>query len=349
MKIKGIYGKNRQNLQNSAVFLARLAELLEEGYPFSDALTLLLPHHTPSYQVILSEIDADFRKGLSISMILGRLGFASSTLLPIAIAEKNGRLTEALEGMARRLEKMEDTKRRLRNLLSYPIVLFVFVTILLVIFRNFFLPNMEALVEARQGDDTGLFAFLPIVVSKIPDAILGTGFMITLLILYGLYAYRKFAPAKKIQFMAKIPVANPLFLMWKTRGFAGELGNLLQSGISMQDALEVLRVQDLDPVLSEIAKNIKTHVIYGEPFHEAIKLTDGLTKQFSSFAEHGAISGHLAKELLIYSTHLEETIDAKLAKGLALLQPLLFSLIAICILAAYLALLLPVYGMLDKI
>ena len=42
-------------------------------------------------------------------------------------------------------------------------------------------------------------------------------------------------------------------------------------------------------------------------------------------------------------------IDRYLAKGLAVLQPALFSLIAICILAAYIALLLPVYGMIDKI
>ena len=77
-------------------------------------------------------------------------------------------------------------------------------------------------------------------------------------------------------------------------------------------------------------------------------MTDGLTKQFSSFAKHGADSGYLPKELIIYSEHLDETIDRHLSTGLAVLQPALFSLIAICILAAYIALLLPVYGMIDK-
>ena len=55
------------------------------------------------------------------------------------------------------------------------------------------------------------------------------------------------------------------------------------------------------------------------------------------------------KNYMIYSEHLSETIDEKLAKALAMLQPALFSIIAICILAAYLALLLPVYGMMDKL
>lgn len=341
--------KKRAALLNKTTFLKRLAELLKEGYPFYDALNLLLPHHTAEYKAVLAEMDADFRKGLGVSAILSSFGFTSNALLPIAIAEKNGGLTEALEGLAVRMEKIEGAKKKLRNLLSYPVVLFVFVTILLVVFRNFFLPNMEALLESRQGDTKGLFALLPMIVSKIPDIILGVGVILLLLILYSAFIYRRLPPAKKIRFFSKVPILGNIFFMWKTQVFASEMGNLLQTGISMQDALDVLIRQELDPVLSEIAKNIKGHVIYGESFHEAIRLTEGLLRPFASFAEHGAISGHLPRELLIYSAHLEETIDEKLRKGLALLQPLLFSLIAICILAAYMALLLPVYGMLDKI
>ncbi len=74
-------------------------------------------------------------------------------------------------------------------------------------------------------------------------------------------------------------------------------------------------MQKLDPVLSEIAGNVKGHVIYGEPFHSAVSLTSGLTKQLASFAEHGAHNGHLPKELLIYSDHLEETINDQLTRG----------------------------------
>ena len=137
--------------------------------------------------------------------------------------------------------------------------------------------------------------------------------------------------------------------MLKTRDFASEIGGLLQSGFSMQDALDVLIDQNLDAVLSEIAKNVKQQVVFGESFHTATQMTEGLTNQLAMFAKHGADSGHLPKELLIYSEHLDETIDDRLTKALAMLQPVLFGIIAICILAAYLALLLPVYGMMDKL
>ena len=117
----------------------------------------------------------------------------------------------------------------------------------------------------------------------------------------------------------------------------------------MQNALDVLIDQQLDVVLSEIARNVKQRVVFGESFHSASQMTEGLTSQFAAFAKHGADSGHLPKELLIYSEHLGEAIDDKLTRALAMLQPALFGIIAICILAAYLALLVPVYGMMDKL
>ena len=341
--------KKRAVLHNKPMFLARLAELLKEGYVFSDALNLVLPHHMTEYTSALSEVDADFRKGLGVSDVLGRFDFSASALLPVSIAEKNGNLSEVLEGTAKRLHKLEEVEKRLKSLLAYPIILFVFVTILLIAFRNFFLPNMEALAESRQGAENELASLLPMIVSRIPDMIFAFGIVIAVTIFSCVFVYKKLTPAKKIRFFSKLPIVGNLFYMWMTQVFASEMGSLLQSGISMQDALDVLIKQRLDPILGEIAKNIREYVMYGESFHEAIGLTEGLTRQCSTFAEHGAISGHLPKELLIYSVHLEDAIHLKLSKGLALLQPLLFCLIAICILAAYIALLLPVYGMLDKI
>lgn len=340
--------KKKIILAHRSSFLARLSTLLKEGYTFHDALILLLPHHMNEYDDMHSEIDKSFRAGYGVTHILSSLGFPSGALLPVAIAEADGRLPEALSGIAIRMKKADEAQKKMKKLVAYPLMLFVFITLLLLAFRRYFLPNMAALAASRTGGDNGMIDMLPTIVSKIPDVLLGTGILIGLIGIGFYHRYRKYSPNKKIQILTKLPLVNKMFPLWKTRDFAGEVGSLLQSGLSMQDALDVLISQRLDLVLSEIAKNVKELIIYGEPFHSAVGMTTGLTKQLSSFAEHGATSGHLAKELIIYSEHLDETIDRQFAKGLAILQPALFSLIAICILAAYLALLLPVYSMIEN-
>ena len=343
--------KNRRNtvLHNQPSFLVRLAELMGEGYTFSEGATLLLPHHVKDYQTVLSMVEADLKRGFGVTHILRQLGFSTASLLPVAIAEMDGQLVRALEGMADRLRKKEGKQKKLKSLLVYPCILFVFISALLIAFRRFFLPNMEMLMSSRQEATTGFAKLFPLLVTKIPDFMVGAALLTACSIIIGRIVYKRLEPREKIRLLLRVPIIRTIFIMRVTRDFSGELGGLLESGLSMQNALAVLIDQEMDDVLSEIASNVKDQVVYGETFHVATKLTVGLTDQLAAFAKHGEDSGHLSKELLIYSGHLGEAVDEKLTKGLTLLQPILFGLIAVCILAAYLALLLPVYGMMDQL
>lgn len=349
MRMKWRRNQEKITITNRPVFLARIGELLQEGYTFPESISLILPHHTTDYKEVMGKMDRVFKRGLGASAVLERLGFSQTILLSVMIAEKNGQLESVLTSLSAQLKKIEETKKKFKSILAYPIVLFTFIGGLLIGFRHFFLPNMKALSVSREVDASFASTFLPSLVTILPDLIIGTIICGVGLVLSTWLLYKKRSPKNKIIFINRLPIVRTWVFQWKSQRFARELGSLLESGISIQDALGVLVGQHVDVLLSEIAGQVREHLIYGEPFHAAIALTDGLTNEFSNFAKHGEASGHLAKELLIYSTHLEETLHEKLTKGLSLLQPTLFSLIAICILAAYLALLLPIYSMLDTI
>ena len=85
----------------------------------------------------------------------------------------DGQLVRALEGMADRLRKKEGKQKKLKSLLVYPCILFVFISALLIAFRRFFLPNMEMLMSSRQEATTGFAKLFPLLVTKIPDFMVG--------------------------------------------------------------------------------------------------------------------------------------------------------------------------------
>lgn len=346
---RNFFERRSSSLQNQYVFLERLAELIQEGYTFNEGVTLLLPHHIKMFKPVLMKVENDLKSGYGVTPILRRLGFSTQSLLPVAIAEVDGQIVRALKGMADRLKKKEEKQKKLKKLLIYPSILFIFISILLLAFRAFFLPHMEMLTASRLDHATGFAKILPILVTKIPDFSIVVTIIVVGIVIIGKYVYKNFKPARKIQTLLTIPILRSIFLMRITRDFSGELGSLLNSGLSIQNALTVLVNQQMDEVLSEVAANVKEQVVFGEPFYIATKLTVGLTEQLSAFAKHGEDSGHLAKELLIYSRHLDQAIDERLTQGLAIIQPLLFGIVAVCILAAYLALLLPVYGLMDSL
>ncbi|QTD41700.1 competence type IV pilus assembly protein ComGB [Sporosarcina sp. Te-1] len=335
-----------QMLVNRSSFLRRLAELLEEGYTFHDSVIILMPHYVQEYESVLAAAENSLRAGLSVSQVLEVIGFKRNTLLPIAVSEVDGTLILSLKELAKRLEVKEAREKRLRSILIYPMFLFIFMAALLLLFRQYFLPNFQALTQARHAE-TGLSSYLPLIVGKIPDILLTMLLITSLVAFLSRKVFTRLPPAEKIRKLVRIPVVGVLLKKTKTSELTGELGSLLRSGLPIQDALAVLESQRLDGIIAEVASNLKRHLIHGIPFEQAVSLTEGLEPNLASFVKHGSDTGHLAEELILYSAHTFETLESDVAKWVSLIQPVLFALLAVCIVLAYLAILLPVYGMIE--
>lgn len=71
--------------------------------------------------------------------------------------------------------------------------------------------------------------------------------------------------------------------------------------------------------------------------------------KFEHFIAHGEASGLLGRELILYCELLDEKLQKIIERMLAIIQPLLFVIIAICVIAAYLSILIPMYDVIDFI
>jgi len=334
-------------IRDQAMFLLRASELLQEGYTMHECFTLLLPHHCHDSVQTTRKVEEVFREGENISEVLGMLGFPQTILLSVKLSESDGRLSEALRGASIRLEAAKLRRQKFIQAATYPAVLISAMALLLLAFKIYFLPNFETLAESRASQATGIEQILPRIVAAAPDAALA-GLTVLLLALFAMNTvFRRMKAAERIARLSALPVAGKLFKERLTRLFASETGNLLAAGNSIQEAMLQLSTQKLDPLLAHVALSVRKRASEGEQFHIAIKLTDGLTGELAYFAKHGSDSGHLPKELLLYSEQLGNAIDRKVNRALAMLQPALFVLLAVCMIAAYLALLLPVYGMIK--
>ena len=68
-----------------------------------------------------------------------------------------------------------------------------------------------------------------------------------------------------------------------------------------------------------------------------------------AFVQHGELTGYLGKELLLYSEVLMEQIEQQTQRILRIIQPSFFIMIAICIVGASLAILMPMYNLVHTI
>ncbi|GKV68089.1 secretion system protein F [Sporosarcina sp. NCCP-2716] len=312
-----------------------------------ECFTLLLPHHCRDSLQAIRKVEDIFREGENISEVLGMLGFPQTILLSVKLSESDGRLPEALRGASIRLEAAKLRRQKFVQAATYPAVLISAMALLLLAFKIYFLPNFETLAESRASQSTGIERILPRIVAAAPDAALA-GLAVLVFGLFVMKAvFKRMEAGERIARLSAIPIAGKLFKERLTRLFASETGNLLAAGNSIQEAMMQLSEQKLDPLLAHVALSVTSRASKGEHFHIAIELTDGLTRELAFFAKHGSDSGHLPKELLLYSEQLGNAIDRKVNRAVAMLQPALFIVLAVCMIGAYLALLLPVYGMIK--
>ncbi|KOP70479.1 chromosome partitioning protein ParA [Lysinibacillus sp. FJAT-14745] len=336
-------------VREQARFFSRLSVLMQEGYLFPQAISILLPHHIEGHEEIQKLINEKLRQGVGVSGIFEALQLPKHHLVAIIVAENNGGMIETLKGVAQQMALSETTKKKLMKLLLYPIVLIIFLLLLFLVFRTIFFPNIEKMVTSRTVGTEEAGIALSKVLLHFPDALIVAGIaVICSIFIFHLYLKRR-PIARQLNIILNTPLIRIYIRMSLTRQFAAYLGSLLQSGFSLQASLQILEEQRLQPFLQYLARCLKERVVFGDTLTQAVHLMTVWQKDFSIFVEHGEQSGYLGKELVLYSELLTEKQEQLLHKILAFVQPTFFIIIAMCIVAAYVSLLLPIYHMIELV
>lgn len=326
----------------------RMSSLLDEGYTFSDSINMLLPYHVENVENWRGKIQEKLRRGDDVVEILQSLAVPTQYLMAIKIAQENGEMALALKNAAMQMEFNEKMRKKLINLLAYPVLLIVILTSVFIAFRKYFLPNIIEIISSSTNENSSSIN-VAIMFLHLPDILfIVAGLTFSILIFFSFYI-KKQSIKKQINILLKIPIVSYFYKLQITRHFSSVLGGLLVAGFSLQQALTVIQDQQLNKTLSYVTTVIEKSVKYGESLSSAVSIMTMFFPKFEDFIKHGEKSGYLGRELLIYSELLDEKLQSIIKTGIALVQPLFFLIIGICIAVAYLSILLPMYEVIEII
>ncbi|ANU28349.1 competence type IV pilus assembly protein ComGB [Planococcus versutus] len=338
---------NKIRLHDREQFLTRLAVLMKEGYLLPVALSLLLPMHTQKLELALSGIAGILKSGGNAAEILKFLGFNDHVLFPIEIAEYHGRLPESIDSIAKSFARTEQVQKKLKNILIYPVSLLIFTSILFLFFRTSYVPNLTEMMKSLQSgsEESGVPAYL----LSLPD------FFIALFVsfAFSIYVFRlvlkRQVIQKQITWLLAIPILRRFMKLYWSHLLARELGTLLHSGISMQESLDLLQRQNYHKIIQYMANLSHEELLMGQSFSMSLERFSFISKDMAAFIRHGEQTGYLGKEMILYSEVLMERIEQQTQQLLRIIQPSFFIIIAICIVGAYLAILMPMYNLVHTI
>ncbi len=190
----------------------------------------------------------------------------------IETGEASGHLSASLVHMTKYLEEKAELQRKIISALMYPMVLVVVIVVVLSVFLLKIVPIFEGLYG---GFGVALPPLTQLIINL--SKLLRRYFILIFLAVFGFgFLFRKYintAQGRWIfdKYILKIPVVGTLVNQVAVSRFAGGLSTLVQSGVPILFALEIISKSTGNKVIGKAVEDLRTSVKEGKSMSEQLK------------------------------------------------------------------------------
>ncbi|HEY4503524.1 MAG TPA: type II secretion system F family protein [Candidatus Paceibacterota bacterium] len=345
---------NSIRTQEKINFSRSLGAMIKAGLSMSQALSVMERQGTnKKVKSIISTLNEDVRKGKPLSDAMGSFKnmFSSLMIAMVHSGEQSGTMSESLRIVTLQMEKNYTLQRRIRGALLYPAVILLAMIIITIILLTYVVPTLTKTF-------TELHLSLPIstrIVLFISNALQNDGIIIFtgfIILYFAFYLWSKSARGKNIihKIILKIPLIGNLIKEVNVARTARTLSSLIESDV---DILESLRIT------SDIVQNVHYRKVL-EKSATAVEKGDPLSKVFSEnpdiypifmseMINVGEETGKIGEMLIGVAVYYEEDVDQKTKDMSTVIEPFLMIVIAVAVGFFAVAMITPMYSLVDAI
>jgi competence protein ComGB len=336
------------SLQEQSTFFIQLGKLLSKGYSLAQAIEFLQIQQPVAKQRDVDDCIHALRGGMPIHAAFARMKFHHHLLGYLFFAEQHGQLAQGFIEAGEIGHMRARYVEQVRRIMRYPLFLFGFCVVMFLIFQQVLAPQFSQLLSsfhARSPFSTFIFAaavWLPRILSAMLIIVL---FIVSFYFLF----IRSWPIYKQMDLFMKLPLVRSWIVSFHTQVFSLQLSHLLKGGLSIYEALQIFMEQPHLPLLKEEAKIIRQQLCAGEKLDEIIQRRKYYEKELPVVIRHGQSNGELVQELFHYSQFSLQKLENRIKKIVYIIQPLLLSCIGIFVIFMYVAMLWPVFQLLNHI
>lgn len=342
---------NSVKIKDLAIFCRQFYTLLNAGIPIVNCLEVLkVQTENKKLRNTLHNVYDDIQKGATFSTSLKnhKKVFPDLLVNMIEAGELSGNLDLILERMSINYEKENKITNKIKAAMIYPLMLSI-VSILVVIFLLVFvMPTFLSMFE-RTTLPAPTRGLLSVSYSLTTYWYVYTiGFILFILGFSQLHSSERgklFLDSLKF----KIPVVKGVTQKVVTSRFTRTLSTLLASGIPLIQALESTAKVSGNKVVELGMRQVIHEISMGVTLANSIKKIGVFSPMVISMIEIGEDSGQLDDILDKTANFYDEETEGALQKMTTLIEPLMIIIMAIIIGLIVIAMILPMFDMINTI
>jgi competence protein ComGB len=149
--------------------------------------------------------------------------------------------------------------------------------------------------------------------------------------------------------LTSLPIIKNYLKLLNTHFFCVNFGSMLNSGLSVTDALIVMEKQMKIEFLKEESVRIQKGLINGKSLPDLLKDKPFYVQELAEIIHFGQVHGKLGSDLLQYGEWMFKALEDKLLNAMQKIQPLLFGLIGGFVLLLFASMLLPMFNLMEAL
>ena len=262
--------KQKLGGQWRAVFFRELGVMLGAMTLHDSLKTLTSAAKNHPSEKILAELVTAVSEGKNFSSALSRyeIIFGGNAIQSVEIGDRSGKLQEVVKSLAIQLERNYSTEKKVRGAMYYPAFVLLAAFAAAVVLVNVTLPVFENFF-AQQGNDLPLVTLILLRGGKF---FAENFFLMVFAFLLGAAAcvwFVREVEAVKF-FLDKLRLKTKLFREVELRNFFGRLSFLLESGVTLDEAIKLCAAATKNLVVKKILNEINFSVERGASFSSQV-------------------------------------------------------------------------------
>ena len=336
--------KNRVPLSTLVFFTRQLSTMFSAGLTLEKSIFFLSQEEKhKKFKKILGDLDQNIKRGMLLSDTLERHPgvFNNLFISMVRAGEVSGKLAETLEELADYLETVEETQRKVKSAMYYPIFIMGFLVITLFLTFTYLIPSFSDVYD-QLGSELPYYTVLMVNIGEWLQSnvffVLFTSF--TSFIAIWMATLTDSGKLVKDRLLLRIPIFGKIIKDNILSKFSKTFGILVNAGVPIIDTLELVkkvvdnRVYELATI--EASQNIEN----GASISQALKNTGEFPSVMIQLLSTGEETGEIDTLSLKASEFYTKQVNASVDRLTSIIEPLLIILvggvIGIIVVATYL-------------
>lgn len=340
-------------LDDLAIFSRQLATLVDAGIPIIGGLDALADQlENRALRAVVIKVREAVDGGESLTSAIAKQSAAFSPLFVnmIRAGEVSGRLAEVLSRLSTYFEKSAALQRKIRAALVYPTIVILMAMAITALLMLKVIPSFKEIFNTL-----GAQLPLPTQILLAVSDLMQKGFLPGLLLLgVGSFLFRGVlrTPRGRLRFdrvVLKIGIVGPLVRKVAIARFARTLSTLIQSGVQILEALEIVSETSGNRVVSEAILKVKASIREGQNISGPLAASRVFPPMVVRMISVGEQTGRLDEMLIKVAEFYEEQVDTAVAGLTSAIEPVIIGVLGVVVGSIVISIFLPIFKVTELI